>query len=168
MYTKRMEAVGIGERDPQFYGLAPCVGYLAGSSSRGDLLVEHDGYGPNPAKLVKGLCRSELIKEEFRGREVLLVFEKGDPNRPIIINFMADPPEGPLSLVISESQSVGVKEVYLDGSKITLEAQTEMILKCGLGSITIGKDGKIVIKGTHLVSRSKGVNKVRGATVRIN
>jgi hypothetical protein len=168
MCPKQMKAVGIRDKDPQFYGLAPCVGYLAGSSSRGDLLVEHDGYGPKPARIVKGLSKRDLAKEELRGREVLLLFEKGDPNRPIIINLMADPLAGPLSLVISESQSAGVKEVYLDGCKITLEAQNEMVLKCGLGSITIGKDGKIVIKGTHLVSRSRGVNKVRGATVRIN
>jgi hypothetical protein len=168
MYPKQMEAVGIGDRDPQLPGLAPCIGYLAGSNSSGDLLVEHEGTGPKPAKLVRGLSKSELAKEELRGREVLLVFEKGDPNRPIVINLMADPLEGLLSLVIPEGQPAGGKEVFLDGEKIILEAQEEIVLKCGLGSITIGKDGKIVIKGTHLVSRSKGLNKVRGATVRIN
>ena len=49
-----------------------------------------------------------------------------------------------------------------------IEAEEEMILCCGKSSITLKKNGKIILRGTDLVSRSSGGNKIRGATVKIN
>jgi hypothetical protein len=49
-----------------------------------------------------------------------------------------------------------------------LEAQEEIVLKCGEGSITLRKDGKIIIKGTHLLSRASGPNRIKGGSVQIN
>ena len=46
--------------------------------------------------------------------------------------------------------------------------EKEIVLECGEGSITIRKDGKIVIKGTHLLSRAAGVNRIKGGQVNIN
>ncbi len=56
----------------------------------------------------------------------------------------------------------------VDGKKITLEAENKIVLKCGKGSITIQKDGKIVVKGTNLLSRSSGINRIKGGSVGIN
>ena len=51
---------------------------------------------------------------------------------------------------------------------IVLEARGSLTLKVGDGSITIREDGKILIKGTHLVSHAKKMNRVRGGSVAIN
>lgn len=52
--------------------------------------------------------------------------------------------------------------------KLTLEAGKEIVIKCGEGTITVSADGKIAIKGTHLLSRAKGINKIKGGSVAIN
>lgn len=52
--------------------------------------------------------------------------------------------------------------------KVCLEATEEISIKCGSGSISMNKQGRIVIKGTSIVSRSSGPNKIKGATVNIN
>jgi hypothetical protein len=49
-----------------------------------------------------------------------------------------------------------------------IEGRDEVVLRCGQGSITLRADGKIVIKGTQLVSRASDTNKIRGASVQIN
>jgi hypothetical protein len=92
------------------------------------------------------------------------MFEQGDPGKPIILGLLADPLEEVIALTEHEEP----KEVLLDGKRITLEAQEEIQLKCGEGSITLRKDGKIIIKGTHLLSRSTGSNRIKGGSVQIN
>ena len=51
---------------------------------------------------------------------------------------------------------------------LLLEATEELTLRVGDGSITIRKDGKILIKGTDLVSSAKRMNRVKGGAVAIN
>lgn len=60
------------------------------------------------------------------------------------------------------------KAASVDGQRLVLEASREVVLKCGQGSITIEASGRIVIRGTELVSRASGSNKIRGASVSIN
>lgn len=49
-----------------------------------------------------------------------------------------------------------------------LEATEELVLRVGDGSITIRKDGKILIKGKDLVSHAQRVNRIKGGSVSIN
>jgi hypothetical protein len=51
---------------------------------------------------------------------------------------------------------------------LVLQAKRDLTLKCGDGSITICADGKIIIKGTDLVSRAKRTNRIKGGSVAIN
>jgi hypothetical protein len=109
-----------------------------------------------------------LVKPENRGRDVLLLFEVGDPHRPIIIGLMDDPLEHLISMEVAPSSAKKPDDVFVDGKRVTIEAEEEVVLKCGPGSITLRKDGKIIIKGTHLLSRSSGSNRIKGARVDIN
>jgi hypothetical protein len=52
--------------------------------------------------------------------------------------------------------------------ELVLEATDSLTLKCGEGSITLRRDGKILIKGTDLVSHAKRMNRIRGGGVAIN
>ena len=45
-------------------------------------------------------------------------------------------------------------DVVVDGKHVQLEAQEELQLRCGKGSITLTRDGRIVAKGTDIVSRA--------------
>ncbi len=150
---------GVGEHP----GL-PCIGRIVGPTASGDIAVRIGTSAPKPAKLMAGLQRRELSRPIMQDREVLVVFERGDPDKPIIMGLLADPLEE--MIVMSESQDQ--KEIVLDGKRVTIEAQEEVVLKCGEGSITLRKDGKIIIKGTHLLSRASGPNRIKGGSVQIN
>jgi hypothetical protein len=52
--------------------------------------------------------------------------------------------------------------------ELTLEAASQLSLKCGEGSITIRADGKILIKGKNLVSLALETNRIKGGSVAIN
>jgi uncharacterized protein (DUF2345 family) len=58
--------------------------------------------------------------------------------------------------------------VDIDGQRLQFEAKDEIVLKCGKASITLTKAGKIIIRGTYLLSRSSGVNRIKGGSVQIN
>ena len=147
---------------------APCVGYVDGTGRNGEILVHTDKTSPQKARLLANVDRTELIGPDALGREVLLVFDHGDPNRPIIIGFLEHPLEKLVSLELESEEAKKKKDIAIDGKRVTIEAEEEVLLRCGKGSILIRKDGKIVIKGTNILSRSSGPNRVKGASVGLN
>lgn len=151
------------------YGIIfPIIGHIAYSGNSGNVMVDIKGGDPKSARLVSGLDRTELTKSENIGREVLVVFEKGDPDLPIIVALMENPIEDILSVKLEEDAGKQFNNVLVDGKVLTIEANDKIVLKCGKGSITLNKHGKITIKGTHVISRSSGSNKIKGASVNIN
>jgi len=101
------------------------------------------------------------------GREVILAFtpERGD--RPVILGLVAERGRSAEKAGIDLERS-DVEDVRMDGRSVHLKAADEIILECGQGSIRLRKDGKIIVKGLQIVSRAKGVNKIKGAAVSIN
>lgn len=61
-----------------------------------------------------------------------------------------------------------VPSVEADGERLILEAGREVVLRCGQGSITLTADGRITLRGTQILSRSDGPNRVQGASVQLN
>ena len=59
-------------------------------------------------------------------------------------------------------------EVTMDGEKVRLQAEHDIELRCGKASITLRYDGRIEVRGTHILSASRGPNRVKGATVALN
>jgi hypothetical protein len=58
--------------------------------------------------------------------------------------------------------------VTVDGRQVTLEGRDEVVLRCGQSSITLTKDGRVVVKGVEIVSRASRTNKIKGGNVNIN
>lgn len=52
--------------------------------------------------------------------------------------------------------------------EIVLDAKHSLTLRVGEGSITIRKDGRILIKGKDLVSHAQRMNRIKGGAVSIN
>ena len=51
---------------------------------------------------------------------------------------------------------------------LVLEAGREITIRCGESSITLTAAGKIILRGKYIVSRSSGVQRIKGGSVQIN
>lgn len=96
------------------------------------------------------------------GKAVTLMFENGDPTRPIITGILREHTGWPL-----EEKPAQV-EVDLDGERMLVSAKEQLVLRCGKASITLTKAGKVLIEGSYLLSKSTGVNRVKGGSVQLN
>lgn len=102
------------------------------------------------------------------GAPVLLAFENGELGRPVIVGLVRDAlrpdavrPEVSLDLAKN-------RDVVVDGQRLVFDAKREVLLRCGKSSILLRRDGKVVIRGAYLVSRSSGPNKIKGASIELN
>lgn len=96
------------------------------------------------------------------------MFEGGDPDHPIIVGVLEDRLERMASMVVTSDEPEKPKEMVIDGERLIIEGREEIVLRCGSGSMTLRKDGKIVIRGTHILSRSSGPHRIQGGSVSIN
>ena len=131
------------------------------NASRQILVASASSVRAIPARLLKNIRREELFDAEGLGREVLVVFDRDLPDRPIIIGVLQTETtqEPPLS---------GGDDLNFRTERRIIEAVAELVLKCGSGSITLRRDGKIILHGTHLLSRSSGPIRIKGGHVEIN
>ncbi len=102
-----------------------------------------------------------LSKKQL-GEEVLVAFEVGDLRLPYIIGSFWVPEQSP------ETLSSPPIEAKVDGEQVVIEGKKEIVLKCGKASITLTRAGKVLIRGTYVLSRSSGVNRIKGGSVQVN
>lgn len=144
---------------------SPRSGRLVGHNEQGRLLVDFPGnaFGPLRARTTVVLAPAELERAVHEQCPVLLLFEEGDPGRPIVVGLLRDEVPG------AEPVAAPVPiEVEADGRRVEVEAADELVLRCGQASIVLRRNGRIVIRGTYVETRSKGVNRIKGGSVLIN
>jgi hypothetical protein len=136
---------------------------VSGGIEAGELLALEDG--GIPLVLVRGqVCRARSVLDLHRahvGRQVVLAFEGGDATRPIVLGVL----QGGAELHPATQDLV---EVDLDGQRLLVQAQQELVLRCGRASITLTRAGKVIIDGSYVLSRSRGANRIKGGSVQIN
>jgi hypothetical protein len=146
------------------------VGKITRVDEGGQVFVDFPGNirGPISARFTSSVKLPFLRRAADAGQEVLLAFEDSDRERPIIVDTL-------FSLLEENSESSGValeaekpEDVFVDGKRVFFDAREEIVLRCGKASITLRTDGKIILKGTYLLSRSSGINKIKGGAVHIN
>jgi hypothetical protein len=124
----------------------------------------------NPAGGPVAALALAAIAADDAGREVALVFIDGDPARPLVLGLIRRPPP-PNSEAIAEVPAEAAPpalDVQLDGERITLTAREQIELKCGKASLILTRAGKVLIRGAYLLSRSSGVNRIKGGSVQLN
>ena len=168
------------------------LGTLVSIDAYGNPLVSYpQSLDKNPVIAVSTLA----VPPSFIGRQIALLFANGDHKKPIILGFIYSPLdqlldnyspqiETSISLGSESDQQVFPNEisvprensernfqsetVHVDGKRVVIEGQEEVVLMCGESSITLTKAGKVVIRGKYLVSRSSGVNRILGGSVQVN
>lgn len=174
-------AVFLQDTPPSSPAIAPgeiVIGSLTGIDGQGQPLVD---YPENPTGQPLVAISTLGITGVHIGRNVALLFAKGDPQCPVIMGLIHSPLH---DLIVSydptvhenftEDQtaptqsSLNVDDVTIDGKRIVLEGKEEVVIKCGEASITLTKAGKILIRGNYLLNRSSGVNRIMGGSVQVN
>jgi Domain of unknown function (DUF6484) len=110
---------------------------------------------PDRAAPVAALSLVALAAEEA-GEPLVVALDAGGLGAPVIL--------GRLRERVAPAAAV----VRADGERLVLRAEREIELRCGEASVVLTRAGKVLIRGTHVVSRSKGANKIKGAHVDIN
>jgi len=132
---------------------APVVGRLISIAADGGALVDFPG---NPFGRPVGARTTTPLEISAVGNEAVLLFENGDPSRPIVVGALRTAEKLP-----------GVS-AEIDGERVVVSAEREIVLRCGEASITLTKAGKVLIRGTYVLTRSSGANRIKGAAVEIN
>jgi hypothetical protein len=137
----------------------------------------------NPEKHPIAAITTFALTAQHVSRQVALLFNWGDLSQPIIMGLVHSPlqamldnfehePSKKTDLVetnkVELSANLVTENVSVEGKKITFEAQDEMVFKCGQSSITLTKEGKVLIRGKYLLNRSTGVNRIMGGSVQVN
>jgi hypothetical protein len=134
------------------------IGIFAGLDAEGRALVETESGADPQVAIVAAPCPDGAI-EAARGRRVVLLFEEGDPDRPLIVGWVAEA----LSADPAER-----RYVRADARVLVLEGREEVELRCGEASIRLTRDGRVVVRGKAILSDAQGMHRIRGAAVRIN
>jgi len=139
------------------------LGVLLGFDPRGEPRVAGSHDRPLSARSIVPLTHADL------GREAILAFEGGDPEKPIVLGLLQ--PQQTNQTDQAKPTREGAPspvEVKLDGERLVVTSHKEIALRCGEASITLTRAGKVLIRGAHLVSRSSGMNRIQGGVVHIN
>lgn len=110
-----------------------------------------------------------LLRPEDVGDAVVVMFAADDCAPPLVLGRLQNPAVAASSLPPRFVEGEGpLPEVTLDGERVELAAASEIVLRCGKASLTLTSSGKIVLRGTYILSRSSGPNKIRGGSIQLN
>jgi hypothetical protein len=98
-------------------------------------------------------------------RELALMFEESDPQRPVVIGCLHVVDDAGRALASVTGSGV---QVEADSQRLVVSANEQIVLRCGKASITLTKEGKVIIQGAYVSNESTGVMRIQGGSVQIN
>ena len=117
----------------------------------GAALIHHLGLDDDDACVTASTAHALTLAD--LGAELAVVFLGGDPDQP---------------LVLGKLERFGGRTTRNAKRELVLEAERKITLRCGRSSITLSRDGRIEIRGQHLLSRAASVNRIRGGVIQLN
>jgi hypothetical protein len=125
------------------------------------------------ARLAVPLTRARLDKVIASRQGAVITLDAS--RRAIVIGLLERvPQEQPASAPEQHSapeqapQTPQVLEADVDGKRVRIVGGDEIVLECGNASITLRRNGRVIIRGTYVETDSTGTNRIKGAAVRIN
>jgi hypothetical protein len=136
------------------------VGTIVGFTDNGaTALVTYSGQvltGARAARATLDLHAAHI------GRSVVLVFENGDETRPIVVGCLHEHNAKALPAIPERV------EIDANGNRLVVTAKDSIVLRCGKASLTLTKEGRVIIEGAYVSAQSSGVLRVKGGSVQIN
>jgi hypothetical protein len=138
-----------------------------------EVWVEAEGAPPAPARIAAGIELADLRQAALLRQDVVLLFERGDRARPLLMALLQPTTRGPVPRLAEVELPAGRRGVRsisadVDGKRVAIKAQDEIVFECGKASVTLRRNGRVVIRGTHVETHSEGTNRIKGAQVRVN
>ncbi|WP_027168483.1 DUF6484 domain-containing protein [Mesorhizobium sp. WSM3224] len=129
------------------------IGIFLGFNEGAPLVV----FPGNPQETaVPARSLTELVSDMI-GAEVALLFQDGDPLRPLIVGRIVEPP-----------RKASSPQVIRDGESVRIVGEERVELRCGKATILMEKDGRITIRGTYVTSQASAANRIRGGSIDLN
>jgi len=142
------------------------IGTLSALNESGEPLVDFSANTSGKSIMARSIV---ALRTNDIGREVALQFEEGNALKPIVMGLLQHPERMQhTSSDTTRSEPHIPIEADIDGERLVLTAKKEIILRCGKASITLTRAGKVLIRGAYLLSRSSGVNRIKGGSIQIN
>jgi hypothetical protein len=166
MRRKESQIANLDEAASRQDGIAPIArtGRIIAVTDEGSVTVTIGGsQRPLRARLAIPASIDRIRRAIELRQQVLLLMEDGATDRVVIIGFIEET-ASPTPTTVSPT----VVEADVDGKRVRLVAQDEIVLECGNASITLRRNGRVVIKGTYVETHSDGTNRIKGGQVRIN
>jgi hypothetical protein len=137
------------------------------TSSESGLTVRLASATADATLLQCDVLESALREQPFVAGDIVLVLElAGTDDRGVVLGRVRPAPAAALS---EPREDRPPREAPADNpDTLILEAKSSLVLRVGDGSIEMRADGKILIKGTDLVSHAKRMNRIKGGAVSIN
>lgn len=139
---------------------APVIGRLHGFDLQEQPLVTDVPLCPGQILAARTTI---MLRRDMIGRDVVVWFDGSEARVPIIMGVIE--PQG--ASILAGQDRPGFT-VQADGERYLIQAEREIVLRCGDASITLTRAGKVIIKGNYILSRSTGYNKIKGAAIDIN
>lgn len=147
------------------------VGWVAGATNEGLLLVDFPGNrrGPLAARTSLSLDTETRQRAVTQRQEAILLFERGNPARPLLVGLLQPPTETPLTdALLTEPIPERPTEARVDGQRVVIEGRDEVVLRCGKATLTLRRDGQVILRGVNIRTDAEEVQRIRGGTVQIN
>lgn len=123
----------------------------------GRFLVDYPGNAGKPLQAVKVYVIAAPDAEAESATDVTLVVKPRTESENIQVLL-----DALLSAVCEPTRNARRRKT------VAIEAEEDLTLRCGKSSITLTKDGKVIVRGTKIVSRATHENKIRGAQISLN
>lgn len=149
------------------------VGTLAAGCTATAPLVDFPGNGAGAVRARSAIPLDDAtVARALASRQpVVLLFENDDPRLPIIVGLLpAEPGAALLGSLLQAPATTPARrtEARLDGKRVVIEGEHEVELRCGEASVILRRDGKVILRGAYIETTAKGLNRIRGGSVKIN
>lgn len=156
------DVLGTADGVPEVH---PDVRKVVALSPGGEPLIGGEGGEPPvPCRRLASIDPRSLVV----GAEVLVLFAGGDRARPVIAGVLAAQAAPHLRAVEAAPPPGMPDHAWVDGRRVAIRGEDEIVLVCGEASITLRRNGKVIVRGTQVESHALGTQRVTGAAVKIN